>query len=98
VTLWDGSYPPSVLFPLPTGATAGTPGSWTPSGSRAPTTLAEANSIGYSGAAWTTGQYNELADGTDVYWNGTAFVLGRATVVEEDSEAPPRPRSKRAKP
>jgi hypothetical protein len=84
-TIWDGSYPPSVLFPPqpPTGATAGTPGAWTPSGSVVPTTLAEANALGLSlGAAWATGQYVLLANGsTHIHWNGTAFASGNAAVT-----------------
>lgn len=88
-TTWDESYPPSVLHPEPppippTGATAGSPGAWTPTGAEPPATLAEANGLGYSGAAWTAGQYVELADGSDVYWNGATFVAGRAPVVEDE--------------
>jgi len=97
VGFWDQSYPPSVFAPPVGGATAGSPGAWTPSGAQAPATLAEANALGYSGAAWTTGQYVELADGSDVYWNGTAFVAGRApVVVEEDEPAPAKRTRKRA--
>lgn len=81
-TYWDGSYPPSVLFPPepPTGATAGTPGAWTPAGSQAPSTLADANALGLSlGAAWTGSRYVLLANGTThISWSGTAFVSGNS--------------------
>ena len=80
---WDESYPPSVLHPAlpPTGATAGTPGAWTPAGSDVPSSVAEANALGLSlGAAWTTGQYVVLdnASQTHAYWDGTKFVSGEA--------------------
>lgn len=62
-----------------TGATAGTPGTFTPSNSYAPANLA-----GMSGktaspsTAWTTGQRVVLRDGTLAHWNGTAWVSGAA--------------------
>ena len=63
----------------PTGATAGTPGSWTPAGSLTPPDLAAANALGLTlGAAWTTGQYVLTANKDEISWNGTAFVAGRA--------------------
>lgn len=91
-TWFDESYPPSVLNPEPppippsTGATAGTPGSWTPAGSVPPADLAAANALGYTGPAWTTGQFVILGDASEAHWNGSAFVAGRAPVVEEIAE------------
>lgn len=80
---FDESYPPSVLFPTPppvtpTGATPGQPGSWTPPGSDAPDTLAEANGLGLSlGAAWAVvGDFVPLEGGAPIHWTGTAFATG----------------------
>lgn len=61
-----------------TGATAGTPGSWTPAGAKVPATLAECPAL-TGQPAWTTGQYAYLKDGTSqVHWNGTAWATGVA--------------------
>jgi hypothetical protein len=82
-TYWDESYPPSVLFPAqpPTGATAGTPGTWTPDGADIPSSVADANALGLDlGAAWPEGSYVVLdnASQTHAYWDGTKFVSGEA--------------------
>jgi hypothetical protein len=64
-----------------TGATAGTPGSFTPSGASAPADLAalQAGSVTASPAsAWTAGQYVDLGDASDAHWNGTAWATGIA--------------------
>jgi hypothetical protein len=70
-----------------TGANAGTPGTWTPPGAPAPTTVANLISgtpedvTATPGTAWTTGQYVQTqAAGTGgrAYWNGTAWVAGSA--------------------
>jgi hypothetical protein len=61
-----------------TGATAGTPGTWTPGGSRPPNNMTEMSALTASPAtAWTTGQY-VAALGEEYYWNGTDWALGRA--------------------
>jgi len=89
-TWFDASYPPSVLQPAvgPTGATAGTPGSWTPAGSTVPADLAAANALGLSlGAAWTAGQYVVLGDASEAHWAGAAFVAGRAPTEDPEPEA-----------
>ena len=90
-TYYDTSYPPSLWESAPvvpaTGATAGVPGSWTPSGSTAPASPADLaagvpNAVVASPAtAWTVGQY--VQTGTTgvagrAYWNGTAWVSGTA--------------------
>jgi hypothetical protein len=68
-----------------TGATAGTPGTWTPSGADPPATVADLiagvpNTVTASPAsAWTTGQYVETADLADAHWSGSAWVAGPAT-------------------
>jgi hypothetical protein len=65
--------------PKATGATAGTPGTFTPSGSYTPYALADLTGVTASpGTAWTTGQRVVLGNGTNAYWNGTAWVAGTA--------------------
>ena len=60
-----------------TGATAGTPGSFTPAGSPAPGNLAGMTGIVATPATtWTTGQYVDLGDGSKAHWNATAWVAG----------------------
>jgi hypothetical protein len=59
-----------------TGATAGTPGTWTPGGAAAP---ADTSGITASPTtAWTTGQYVALEDSTHTHWDGTAWQTGDA--------------------
>jgi hypothetical protein len=63
-----------------TGATAGLPGSFTPAGATPPANLAAMTGITASPAtAWTTGQHVEMGNGSDCYWNGTAWVAGIKT-------------------
>lgn len=68
-----------------TGATAGSPGSWTPSGSTPPANAAGATTAGVVASpatAWTTGQYvqgSNAGTGGEAYWNGTAWTAGKAT-------------------
>jgi hypothetical protein len=88
----ERSYPPSIYAPpvIPaTGATAGTPGTWTPAGSTPPATVAAllADPVTASPAtAWTTGQRVVCGDAAPAYWNGTAWVAGTAATVEEEGE------------
>ncbi|WP_371671227.1 hypothetical protein OG985_28570 [Streptomyces sp. NBC_00289] len=64
---------------LATGATAGSPGTFTPSGSDVPDNLgAMVGVIATPATAWTTGQHVLLGDATKAYWNGTAWVAGQA--------------------
>jgi hypothetical protein len=63
-----------------TGATAGSPGTFTPPGSERPANLAGMTGITATPAtAWTVGQY-VATQTADVHWSGTAWVAGRATV------------------
>lgn len=63
-----------------TGAAAGIPGSFTPAGATPPSNLAAMTGITASPAtAWTTGQHVEMGNGSDCYWNGTAWVAGIKT-------------------
>lgn len=64
-----------------TGATAGTPGTYTPANSYGPLDLAELTASGITatpGTAWTTGQFITLRDGSTANWNGTAWEAGVA--------------------
>jgi len=66
-----------------TGATAGTPGTSTPSSSYFPATLADLIAatppvVASPTTAWTTGQYIVLEDGTFAHWSGAAWVAGKA--------------------
>jgi hypothetical protein len=62
-----------------TGATAGTPGTYTPADSYGPADLAAAASVTASPVtAWASGEYIVLDDGTDAHWSGTAWVAGIA--------------------
>ena len=63
-----------------TGATAGTPGSFTPSGATVPADLAELQSgsvVANPNSAWTTGQSVNLGTGS-AHWDGTGYVAGAA--------------------
>jgi hypothetical protein len=71
-----------------TGATAGTPGTWTPGGSTAPASVAALtagtpNTVTATPAtAWTTGQYVQTetaGTGGRAHWSGSAWVAGAAT-------------------
>lgn len=62
-----------------TGATAGTPGTWTPSGADpAPDAAGMAAITATPTTAWTTGQHMVLGDNSHSYWNGTAWTVGEA--------------------
>jgi hypothetical protein len=62
-----------------TGATAGSPGYFTPSGATTPANLAALTGITASPAtAWTTGQYVITADLLANHWSGSAWVAGKA--------------------
>ena len=64
---------------LATGATAGTPGSYTPANSYGGEDIAGMSGITASPAtAWTTGQYVLTREGDPVHWNGTAWAAGAA--------------------
>jgi len=75
--------PPEIAL---TGVTAGTPGSFQPPNATAPSNLADLKAdpvVGDGGTnnpstVWNTGEYVVLGDGTDAYWNGTAWASGDA--------------------
>jgi hypothetical protein len=68
-----------------TGATAGTPGSFTPAGAAAPASVAALTAstiVASPTTAWTTGQYVQTATAGDpgkAHWNGTAWAAGAAS-------------------
>lgn len=60
-----------------TGATAGSPGSWTPTGATPPADLAACTGVTASPAtAWTTGQHVITGDAQHVHWSGSAWASG----------------------
>jgi hypothetical protein len=62
-----------------TGATAGSPGTFTPTGATAPANLAGLTGIAATPSTlWTTGQYVILGDASHAHWSGTAWVAGDA--------------------
>lgn len=82
--IWGGAGGDNV--PQATGATAGTPGTWTPSGSDPAPSPAEMAGVTASPAtAWSAGQYVQtLTAGTGgrVFWNGSAWTAGAAPAAE----------------
>ncbi|MGW6600605.1 phage tail tube protein [Streptomyces sp. NPDC055036] len=65
--------------PAATGATAGTPGAFTPSGSVAPYDLADLALVTADPlTAWTTGQHVVLGDGSNAAWDGDSWAEGVA--------------------
>ncbi|UFD97953.1 major tail protein [Streptomyces phage Pablito] len=63
--------------PAATGATAGAPGAFTPSGSVAPYDLADLAAVLASPtSAWTSGQHVVLGDGSNANWDGDSWVEG----------------------
>lgn len=65
---------------VPTGAVAGTPGSFVPEGAQAPATIAKLRDLGDLGqtTAWATGQYVDYGSGQKAHWNGTDWASGEA--------------------
>ena len=75
-----GGVPPVVPA---TGATAGSPGTFTPAGSTPPANFAALATVTASPTtAWTTGQHVVLGDATTAHWSGTAWVAGAAADPE----------------
>jgi hypothetical protein len=86
---WDGDTWEAGAVPAPagpaTGATAGSPGTWTPPGSTPPADAAAAITAGVSATpntAWTVGQYvqgSTAGVGGEMFWDNTTWMAGRAT-------------------
>lgn len=81
------AVPPNTV--TATGATAGTPGTWTPAGSTPPASVADLtagipNAVTASPAvAWATGEHVLTGDAAQAHWDGTAWVAGGAPLVTE---------------
>jgi len=77
----DGGEPPPTGIDA-SGVTAGSPGTYTPEGADAPPSFAALSSVPADPTtAWTEGQYVTLGDGSEAYWDGTTWVVGRAPAV-----------------
>jgi hypothetical protein len=62
-----------------TGATAGMPGFFSPSGASVPANVAAMSGLTATpSSAWTTGQYVITADMLGAHWSGSAWVVGKA--------------------
>jgi hypothetical protein len=78
---WALTGPPTVdtTGVTATGATAGTPGYYTPSGASVPANLAALTGIAASpSTAWATGTYVLTADLLGAHWTGSAWAAGKA--------------------
>jgi len=76
-----GTFAAGEVEPVPaaTGATAGNPGSFTPSGAAVPANNAALTTVVASpNTAWTTGQHVVTADAQHQFWNGTTWMVGNA--------------------
>lgn len=84
--LANGGWDPAPV--AATGATAGTPGTYTPAGAVAPVNRAALSTVTASPAtAWTVGQHVVTADTQQSHWSGTAWVAGAATVTARKGKA-----------
>jgi hypothetical protein len=87
-----GEKPTKAITPAAkaTGATAGTPGTFTPPGSAVPADLAEMTAapavVASPTTAWTTGQHVVLGDATQAYWDGAAWAAGAPALAAEATE------------
>lgn len=78
----DEDCDPEALGVEATGATAGTPGTYTPGNSYGPEDFAALTSdplVASPGTAWTAGQFITLRDGSNAFWNGIAWDQGVAS-------------------
>jgi len=78
---WTYAVTPLGANPLATGATAGTPGEFTPTGNRIPADLAELQGSAIAASpstAWTAGQYVVLGDASQAHWDGDSWESGAA--------------------
>jgi len=81
-TAWVAGVAPGEAPVVATGATAGSPGTFTPSGATAPADLAGlASVVATPPTPWTTGQHVILGDASHASWNGTAWVAGDGVAV-----------------
>lgn len=77
---WNLTGPPNVDngSVVATGATAGSPGFYSPSGATVPANLAALSGVTATpAAAWSAGQYVITGDLLAAYWSGTAWTAGK---------------------
>jgi len=66
-----------------TGASSGTPGTFTPSGATAPADIDALSSVTASpSSAWAEGEYVVLGDASNAYWDGSDWAEGKAPAAE----------------
>jgi hypothetical protein len=78
---WNLTGPPAVDYGAvaATGATAGAPGYFTPTGATVPANLAALSGVTANPlTAWAAGQYVITSDLTAQHWSGSAWVAGKA--------------------
>lgn len=69
----------NVPTPPATGATAGTPGAFTPAGCETPADLAAMSTVTATpSTAWLTGRWVNLGDASKAYWDAVAWTVGTA--------------------
>lgn len=81
VCFGDETTSAAVGGPPSTGATAGTPGTFTPAGSTPPINLSVLRSSGVTASpatAWTVGTYVVLGDSTHAHWDSNSWETGNA--------------------
>lgn len=75
---WESGRKPATVITA-TGAVAGNPGHYTPTGAANPANLAALSTVTADPTtAWSTGQYVNVADGSKANWNGTDWEAGEA--------------------
>lgn len=74
----NGGWDPAPI--TATGAIAGTPGTWTPTGATVPADLTalQAGIVANPATLWTVGQYVVTFDLQEAFWDGAAWMAGRA--------------------
>lgn len=95
---WPIAGQPTPTWPSPvaaTGATAGTPGTWTPAGSTPPASVAALIAgtpnpvVASPASAWTTGQYVQTGTAGapgQAHWDGAAWVAGVGVLLQGDPD------------
>jgi hypothetical protein len=77
----DAACGPTALGIPATGASAGTPGDWTPANSYGAADFTELSAGTYTASpntAWASGEHVILRDGSLAHWSGTAWQVGSA--------------------
>lgn len=79
-TAWVIGEAPAAAGPITaTGATAGTPGTFTPAGASPPADLTAMDTLAATpNTPWASGEYVDLADASTAYWSGSDWQPGTA--------------------